>query len=313
MITSLFTPLHRRQFCRLVSGGIATCAFGESLLAKGVEDFQLRYVLGSCMYGTTPLAEILPEVAKIGANAIDIWPRVHGNQREQIEEMGHEAFAALLQQHNVRLGILTRYDLGPLGLESELAFAKRFGARMIVTGSKGPKGLTGTELKSAVRTFVDQMQPHIAAAEEHGVTIAIENHGNAVIDSPDSIRWMAEMAGPRPFGIALAPYHLPQDSAQIAGLIRDLGDRMIHFYAWEHGRGCFEKLPKEQELMQMPGRGTLDFVPILAALKAINYRGWTEVFMHPVPRGVPILDTTAQVTAEINRARGHLAECLRRA
>jgi len=304
--------LHRRRFCQLIAGGIASCASSGSLLARAAQDFKLRYILGSCMYGTTPLTEIVPEVAKIGADAIDIWPRIHGNQREQIEAMGHDAFAELLRQHDVRLGILTRYDLGPFGLESELAFAEKFSAPMIVTGSKGPKGLTGIELKSAVRRFVDEMQPHIDAAERHGVTIAIENHGNALIDSPDSLRWLAEMTGTRPLGIALAPYHLPQDSAQIARLIRDIGDRLVHFYAWEHGQGCFEKLPKEQELMQMPGRGTLDFVPVLAALKQIDYRGWTEIFMHPVPRGNPILDTTAHVTAEINRAREHLTGCLKR-
>ena len=33
-------------------------------LARAAEGFQLRYILGSCMYGTTPLAEILPEVAR---------------------------------------------------------------------------------------------------------------------------------------------------------------------------------------------------------------------------------------------------------
>ena len=72
--------------------------------------------------------------------------------------------------------------------------------------------------------------------------------------------------------------------------------------------GCHEKLPKEQELMQMPGRGDLDFTPILSALKKINFAGWTEIFMHPVPRGIPILETTADVTNEINRARHYLDE-----
>jgi hypothetical protein len=41
---------------------------------------------------------------------------------------------------------------------------------------------------------------------------------------------------------------------------------------------CHKKLPKEQELLQLPGRGGLDFVPIISALKQINYRGWIEVF-----------------------------------
>jgi len=41
-------------------------------------------------------------------------------------------------------------------------------------------------------------------------------------------------------------------------------------------------------------------------LKHINYSGWTEIFMHPLPRGVPILETTAAVTDEINRSRAYL-------
>ena len=55
------------------------------------------------MYGTLPLSTILPEVAKTGADIIDIWPRVHGNQREQMEKMGHKSFAAMLKKHNTRL------------------------------------------------------------------------------------------------------------------------------------------------------------------------------------------------------------------
>jgi hypothetical protein len=42
----------------------------------------------------------------------------------------------------------------------------------------------------------------------------------------------------------------------------------------------------------------------------IHYRGWTEIFMHPVPRGIPIRDTTPAVTTEINCARDYLAKCL---
>ena len=78
------------------------------------------------------------------------------------------------------------------------------------------------------------------------------------------------------------------------------------FYAWQHGMGCSKKLPKEQELLQMPGRGELDFQPLVSALKDIRYRGWTEIFMHPVPRGIPILETAREVSTEINQARTYL-------
>jgi sugar phosphate isomerase/epimerase len=67
-----------------------------------------------------------------------------------------------------------------------------------------------------------------------------------------------------------------------------------------------EKLPKEQELLQMPGRGELDFGPIVSALRKINYRGYTSIFMHPTPRGIPILPTAKQTTAEILKAKSYL-------
>ena len=270
--------------------------------------FELDYILASCMYGTLPLAEIVPEVKRIGSERIDIWPRVHGNQREQVESMGNAAFAALLATHGVGLGISTRFDLGPFGLEEEMAFVQEFGASLIVTGSTGPKELAGEELRAAVTDFAEGLKPHIAAAEKHGITISIENHSSALIESPDSMKWLIELTDSPHLGIALAPYHLPDDAELVAQLIADLGQGLALFYAWQHGMGCHEKLPKEQELMQMPGRGTLDFAPILSALKKINYSGWTEIFMHPVPRGIPILDTTADVTGEINRARHYLDE-----
>ncbi|MEL7337323.1 MAG: TIM barrel protein, partial [Planctomycetota bacterium] len=178
--------------------------------------------------------------------------------------------------------------------------------RTIVTGSSGPKGLQGSDLKSAVKRFTEQMKPHLAIAEKNGVTIAIENHGNSLIQSPDALKWLVEFAMNKHLAVAIAPYHLKQDPECLATLIRTLDERIAILYAWQHGLGCMQKRPKQQELLQMPGRGGLNFGPLVDALKDIRYRGWTEIFMHPVPRGIPILDTTSAVTAEINRSRAYL-------
>jgi sugar phosphate isomerase/epimerase len=224
--------------------------------------------------------------------------------------MGRESFVELLARHNVRLGMITRFDLGPFGLKEEMRVARKLGATLLISGSSGPKNVSGEEAGRAVRKFVEQMEPHVAEAEAMGMTIGIENHVDALIHTPDSLRYFAESVRSPRLGIALAPYHLPQNSRLLASLIEDLGPRLAHFYAWQYGQGCMKKLPKEQELEQMPGRGNLDFKPLLAALKKINYAGWTEIFMHPVPRGIPIMETTRQVTEEINRARRYLEECL---
>ncbi|MEZ6041376.1 MAG: sugar phosphate isomerase/epimerase family protein [Planctomycetaceae bacterium] len=282
----------------------------SSPLRDEESSLKLKYIVGSCMYGYMYIGEILPEVAKCGATAIDIWPKRHGNQREQLADIGEDTFGAMLEKHQVSLGCITQYKLGPFGLQDEMRLASRFGCATMVTGGVGPKGLKGSELKAAVSAFVEQMKPHVAVAEETGVTIAIENHGNNLFETADSLKYLAELSPSRHLAVALAPYHLAQDPDELANLIRTLGPSLAMFYAWQHGDGCMTRLPKEQELLQMPGRGPLDFRPLLKALADIDYTGWTEIFMHPVPRGIPILETAEEVTAEINRSRKYLSDLI---
>jgi len=302
--------ISRRRFTMVSAAALAGACLPAQLANAEPELFRLNYIVGSPMYGYQSLAEILPEVGKCGASAIDIWPKVHGNQREQLDELGEERFAKLLKQHDVTLGCITQYPLGPFGLQDEMRLAARLGCHTIVTGAKGPTGLTGNELKQAVAEFAEKMKPHLAVAEETSVTISIENHANSLIETPDSLKYLAELRPSKHLAVALAPYHLPQDESLLAELIRSLGDSIAVFYAWQHGNGCHTTQPKEQELLQMPGRGPLEFAPLLAALRDIQYRGWTEIFMHPFPRGLPILETTAEVTAEINRGREYLTSQL---
>jgi len=304
--------ISRRVFGR-VAGAAAVGALLDARPARAkleTRSFALRYMLASSLYGYTDVGDVAGEVRKTGAATLDIWPKVHGNQREQLDAMGEARFAALLKRNKITLGCITQFKLGPFRLQDEMRLASRLGCHLIVTGGRGPRGMAGAELKAAVAHFVEQMKPHLAVARETGVTIAVENHANNLIESPDSMKWLVELADTKYLGIALAPYHLPQDERLLSDLIRALGGHIQLFYAWQHGMGCMKKLPKAQELLQLPGRGQLDFKPLLAALRDINYSGFTEIFMHPVPRGIPILDSTAKVTAEINRARQYLTRCL---
>ena len=267
------------------------------------------------MYGHIYLGDILPEVKKIGATAIDLWPRAHGSQREQLDAIGVGKYLDMIAQHGVSTGCLTRYDLGKanrqVDLNQELKLAGQLGCSCVVTSGHGPRGLKGHALKSAIKSFIETLRPTIEIAEENGVRLSIENHANNLIESPDSLKWLAELTPSSSLAIAFAPYHLEQDPEDMGELIRMLGPSIAVFYAWEHGMGCMKKLPKDQELMQMPGRGTLDFKPLLSSLKSIGFNGWTEIFMHPVPRGIPILESEKLVTEEINHARSYLENLLK--
>lgn len=307
---------NRRDFCKTasVAAGLSVLPIGD-LFAAEKPKFQLNYILSSAMYGTTELSKIVPEVEKIGANAIDIWPRPHGNQWDQVEKMGPEKFCEMLTKHHVNLGAISSYKFGSLNLKPIMEKASQMCGQstLFVVGGTGPKDLKGDELKAAVKKYAEQLKPHIEMAFGYGYTIAVENHGNNLIDSPDSCKWLLEFTDSENLGIAFAPHHfenLNLGAKEMAKLVHDFGDKTVLFYAQQHGNGSKKKLPKDQELLQMPGRGKLDFKPIMQALKKINYQSVTEIFMHPVPRGVPILPTVAEITAEINKSRAYLEKCL---
>lgn len=302
----------RRDFLR--AAGLAAAAVAvPGLRAQAKDDFRIRYTLSSALYGTMPLDVILPEVAKAGAESVDLWCKVHGDQREQATAMGEEAFAALLKKHGARVGSSTRYPLGPFKLQEEMAWVKRHGGDLVVCGCVGPKNPQGAEAKAAIAKFLEDMKPHLAKAAELGVTIAVENHVNQALHHPDSLKAFADLNTSPNLGLAFAPHHLHEWTDQIPALLRYAGAQNLPFvYFQEHSDGIFQKASKEVEMRQLPGfGGGLDYRLVVKALRDVRFKGVAEIFMHPTPRGIPILPTAAEVTAAVNKSRAYLDECVR--
>ena len=284
------------------------------LRAAEKEKFEIRYVLASALYGNLPLAQVLPEIARSGSIGLDLWGKVHATHREEVDAMGEETFSALLEEHGVKVHVSTRYPLGPFGLQPEMPFLKRLGGKLLVCGTAKPKEPSGAEARAAVKGFLEKMKPHADAAGEHGLVIAVENHANQLLYHPDSLRAFAELNDHPALGVAFAPHHLHEHLDEIPALLRDLGPENLPFiYFQEYGIGSKQEVEKEIELEQLPGRGTLDYVPIVRALREIGFAGVAEIFMHPTPRGVPMLPTARAITEVINESRRHLDGCLAKA
>ena len=300
----------RREFLASAAGAAVAATARATAAEPGTATSRWRpnYILSSALYGGAPLAEILPEVKKTGCGSLDIWPKPHGGQREEVDALGIDRVRALLVEHGVRLGSMTCYRPGAFLLPGEFDVATRLGGErvVLVTMALGNGEATGDALDAEIRGFFEKLAPSIAAAEKADGSIAIENHANSLLRTPESIRRFVSMIPSDRVGIALAPHHLPQDGALLASLARDIGPKLRFVYAQQLGNGSTIKLPKDEELLQMPGRGPLDFGPLMRELATLRFAGPLEIFMHPVPRGVPILDTTAAVTAEVNRARAYL-------
>lgn len=316
------SPLSRRSFLQLSAGATALASAGLAtrLLEPGLRApaakpgaFKLRYVLSTNQYGTLPIADIVPEVHRTGSEGLDVWAGRWGNQREQIDAMGHEKFAAILQQHKVGVATYTCMDPGFIKCEPHMRAMLKFGGNMIVAGfpggGPGAKDLRGDDLRRGIRASVEKLKPIIAIAGELGVKLAIENHLNGLLEPPESLNMLADATPEKHVGISFAPFHLPQDPALLGRLVGDLGEKLFYFYAWQHGDGS-GNIPPEAQRKQLPGVGPLDFKPMLAALKRHNFNGWTAIFMHPTPRGSPQHPTVPEVSAQINRSRDYLEKTL---
>ncbi|MBA3699742.1 MAG: sugar phosphate isomerase/epimerase [Planctomycetes bacterium] len=278
--------------------------------------FRMRHLLASALYGDLPLAEILPEVAATGCDALDVWCKVHGTQREQATTLGDEAFAALLKHHGVRLGCSTKYPGGPTKQQEEMAWVKRHGGSLIVTGSrsvaKGQPEPSGDEAKAVIRHLLDDLAPHLARAAELDVTLALENHTGQILCHPDSLRYFAEFNRSPHLGVSFAPHQLFRWADQIPSLIRDLGAAHLpHVYFQEESPARYRLMAKEIELQQLPGfGGGLDYQPLIQALRDVHFTGWVELFMHPTPRGQPILPTIPEIRAVLAKARSYIDGCV---
>lgn len=304
----------RRDFLQVAAGAAATALAGRLAAAPaGVTDFRLRYVLSTNQYGTMPVADILPELNATGCEGLDVWAGRWGNQREQIEALGHERFAALLASHGARVATYTCMDVGFAKAAPQMRALKASGGDLMVGGfgggGPGAKELRGDDLKRAIRATVEKLKPAFAQAGEIGVKLAIENHLNGLLETPDGVRILADTLREPHVGIAFAPFHLPQDAALLGRLVGELGGRLFYYYAWQYGDGSGD-LPPPVQKRQLPGVGPLDFAPMLAALKRHRFNGWTSIFMHPTPRGTPLHPTPRQVSDQLNLAKGYLEQTL---
>ena len=309
----------RRAFLRVTAGAAtALLTRAGALRAQGrsttepaagpAASFRLRYVLSTNQYGTLPIQDIVPEAKRAGYVGLDVWAGRWGNQREQIDFLGHEKFAALLKRHGVTVSCYTCMDPGFARCEPHLRAMLKFGGNQIVAGFPGVPGgkdLRGDALRQGIRGSLEKLKPIIGVAGELGVQLAIENHLNGLLETPDGVRVLAEEIRDQHVGIAFAPFHLPQDAALLGQLVDDVGPKIFYYYAWQFGDGSGDLAPSKQK-RQLPGVGPLDFKPMLAALKRHRFAGYTSVFMHPTPRGAPLASTVKDVTAELGKARAFL-------
>jgi len=287
--------IKRREFLRKATLGAAAAASIPAALVSGETHRlaephgKLRLSTSSIQYRDLPLEQVCKRIAALGLDAIDVWDGFGGCRHLDDAEtrLGPEGFNALLDRHNLKLASISVYQ-GGYGRYAK--FLGDLGGGIAIQGSTQP--CKPAEITSKTRAFLQRLKPLVELAEEHNSQLAFENHGNALLDSVDSLKAFVDLNQSKRIGIALAPYHLQARGASVEEAIEICGEQLLFFYAWEQADG----------IKQLPGHGETDMTAWLAALEKIRYPGYVNPFMHGdlEPR---------QMDQAIAQSRDYLKKC----
>jgi sugar phosphate isomerase/epimerase len=233
--------------------------------------WRMRLSTSSIQFRDLPIEGACERIAALGFEAIDIWSAYENcpHLDDAAKRLGAEGLKALLGKHNLKLSGFSTY-VGGYPKYAELL--GKAGGGVAIQGSAGP--CSARELASKMKAFLESLTPMAELAEKHNSYLAIENHGQALLDSLDSFKAFTDLNKSSRLGLALAPYHLQAIHASVPEAIAICGPQLFFFYAWQNQPG----------LDQLPGQGPTDFKPWLEALARINYREYVNPFMHGHPK-----------------------------
>jgi sugar phosphate isomerase/epimerase len=291
--------LGRRQFIRTTAIPLVALAIpGGSGHARAAQDpaWRMRLAFSSVMLAALPIEEVCARVTTLGFDAIDIWCPFDRCKHlsDVVTRLGPDGLKQVLATHKLALGSFTTYTTPAeaVGFPAYADFIGKFGGGLVVRESQyiQPKP---EELTAAMRAFFEKLKPQIEQAAQAKVRLAIENHSDALLGTPDSFKAFVDLnPAPQHVGLAIAPYHLQGIQASVAEVVRTAGSQLLFFYAWQKADG----------MNQLPGHGPTNFVPWLKALAQIKYQGFVNPFMHGNPR-------PEELTAGIAKACAYLKTC----
>jgi len=292
-VTSTGKTITRRSFL----GAAAGCGAAMSLLQGCANTptpkpgkWKMKMSASSICYSSLPIEQACERIAALGFDGIDIWaPFGRCKHLEDVKtRLGSDGLKALLKKHKLDIAAFTFYGhdfkeyaelLGQVG--------GGVGVRGSVNGTVKPE-----ELTSKMKAFIESLKPLVEAAEKNKSFLAIENHGNALLNTPDSFKAFTDINSSRHLGIALAPYHLQVIKASIPDVLRTCGKQLFFIYAWQHAN----------DMAQLPGIGPVDCKPWIKALADIKYRHFVNPFMHGEPK-------PDEMDEGYNKSRAYLLDC----
>jgi sugar phosphate isomerase/epimerase len=253
---------------------------------------QFKYAICNETFGDWPLEKGFALAAECGYRGVEIAPftiaeyvtDISQKRRAEVRRLAQRAGLAVVGLHWLLAktkGLhLTSPDAGVRHKTAEYLghlarFSADLGGRIMVFGSPQQRNLApGMSKADGMKRAAEVLRAALPALEKADVTIALEPltpaETNFLNTAADAVALVETVGSPRcrlhldckamasEGQMGTVPFsHIPE-------LIRKYRKPLVHFHANDPNR-------------QGPGFGKLDFVPILKALREINYGGWVSV------------------------------------
>ncbi len=264
----------RREFHRrglAFAAGLATA--GTSCpWARAAEKapWKMQLSCSTINFMSLPIEKAIERIADLGFAAVDIWSAHAGcpHLDDVLDRLGPEGLSGLLAHYRLKLYAFSVYRGGYAKYAELLG---KCGGGVAIHGST--KFDQTASLTDQMKAYLESLKPELELAEKYDSYVAVENHGNALLNSLDSLRAFAELNDHPRLGIALAPYHIQGQGASVEEAIKICGKQLQFFYAWQNA----------PDTGQLPGIGPADCATWISALAEINYDWYVNPFMHHEP------------------------------
>jgi sugar phosphate isomerase/epimerase len=206
----------------------------------------------------------------------------------------------LAAQYELELLAMEQPSQDPAKMEEALQAAVEIGIPII---NCGPGGKSDDE--ESLKQSIASLNSLANRAEYYGVILCVKAHvGASIYNTPTTLRAMAEIGSPA-FGIDMDPSHIWRANENPVEAIKAVIGRVKHV----HIRDCKgrQQGPGKPEL-QANGRGDIDLVGYIRALKEAGYAGPVDLEIIGA-REYP-LERCCIIAAE---SRGHMQACLQAA
>lgn len=246
------------------------------------------------IFRDVPLDQACETIASLGYEGIELAPFMFGRDLREFPEENWAGVARTAREHGLAVVGVHWLLSSPPGFSIStpdeetraetiaffqhlVRFTDAVGGRVMVFGSPQQRNFAPEwDPPAARQRAITLFQAVATSAEAHGVTLALEPLAPAVtnfMQTGEETLAIARAVGSPAVKLHLDTKAMATEDRPIPEIVRAVGKRWLaHVHLNDpNGRG--------------PGMGALDFTPVVAALRDIDYEGWVsvETFDEAVP------------------------------